>query len=366
MDLTGKDVSNLSTVIQKRMSPLQELLIQKRLGYLQEAGLSKPDTTFRYNPPTHDPEGLALLYGVLLKGYISTWDVDEINDKFVPGAFRESIQKFFIEHTKRFGAPYIKLLRVHEELAAIIHYLVEDEKGLYVEFWCLNTDIGRRFYVEVATGAINQMSVGFIPRETDDGEDVDGETPLRLLIKADVLEGSGVLWPCNYATDVGVNSMQHGKALPVLDEKKFLAACGSDNEAESTPVTVDKSITEETVGMKDLCKSITEACEKHIEKGEKLSPADHRAMVKALFSMSRAADLCYPGDDVAEAAAAAKEAVDTPAEPPAAAQASEAGDTTATVKPNEPDIAKQIAALMEIQEKTLVGVAKATATGKES
>lgn len=351
MDLTVKETGSLSTVIQKRMLSLQDL------------GLSKPDTEFRYNPPTHDPAGLELLFGVLLKGYISTWDIDEIDDKFVPGAFRESIQKFFIDHTKRFGAPYIKLLREHEELAAIIHYLVEDEKGLYVEFWCLNTDIGRRFYVEVVSGAINQMSIGFIPRETDEVESADGSSVIRLLIKADVLEGSGVYWPCNYATDVGVTTAQSPKALTGVDEKSLPSLGPAQREPETDQGTVDKSITEETAGMKDLCKSMQDACKKCVEKGEKLSAADHRVMVKTLAHMTKAMDACCPDEDeTAEDLPKASPAVE---EEVVDAKTSEAEPPAASVDLDEPDITKYIASLMEIQQKTLAGVEAATAKGKE-
>lgn len=170
-----------------------------------QTALDNQKDEFRYWPPLEDEDGKPLLYGRLLRGFASTWDRDTIDDEMHRDCFNESIEYLFKQHTERFGAPYIKSLRNHEDLASILHYIKATDEGLYVEFWCLNTAIGRDYYVEVMTGAINQMSIGFIPLATTDYTDKTGETEVevRVITLVELLEVSGVLWPCNYATSLG-------------------------------------------------------------------------------------------------------------------------------------------------------------------
>lgn len=240
---------------------------------------SRGDGCFRYTPPVTDPTGVNLTYGVMLKGYCSTWDIDCIDDEIVKGAFAESIQRLFIDHTRQFGSPYVKIMNNHEELAAVLHYCHEDDHGVYVEFWCLNTEEGRKFYVEVVSGAINQMSFGFIPLTT--AKRFIGEREIRQILTLEWLEASGVLWPCNYATSLGKNS-QHPiteKSMPPSDTVEALPADEAD-----VPVEAIKEVTV----LKSMCEKICKDCGEM--EGGPADSEDHAAIHKACKALCSLAE----------------------------------------------------------------------------
>lgn len=217
---------------------------------------------FRYNPPGDS------VHGELLRGYMSTREVDLIDDQVVKGAFQKTIQSRVVDWTAKYGAPYIKILRDHEKLAGILHHMVEDDIGVWVEFWALNTKIGRDFHTEVKSGAINQMSFGFYPLQTKDV--TVGSKTIRQILEVDVIEGSGVLWPCNEATTLRSR---------LLAEKASLGA--------NMPWDV-------------FCEKALAACDKQVYSGNKLSPTGHKAtqmLVAGLCKVLSCCGECEPDDE---------------------------------------------------------------------
>lgn len=212
---------------------------------------------FRYNPPVDT------VYGELLKGYMSTWDVDLVDDQLVPGAFQKTIQNRVVEWTEKYGAPFIKILRDHEKLAGVLHHVVEDDIGVWIEFWALNTKTGRDFYTEVKSGAINQMSFGFYPIKTKDV--TSGSKTIRQILEVDVLEGSGVLWPCNEATHLRSRLTQ----------------------------TINKS-QEDNMWLK-MCQKLSAVCDKQVNSGQKLGAEAHGAIVDAIKGMCKVLSCCGEG-----------------------------------------------------------------------
>lgn len=224
---------------------------------------------FRYDPPFVDEQGNKLVYGQLCRGFASTWDRDSIEDEMGRKSFDSSIAKYFLEHTARFGAPYIKVLRDHDELAAVLHYIEANDEGLYVEFWCLNTEVGRRFYVEIMTGAINQMSIGFIPMATHDY--MDGDIEVRVIDDCELLEVSGVKWPCNYATSLG-------KSAEPTEEKNL-------EEVSTVDESPDETKEVEVLDIKAMCEKVCDDARKCMENDAEHSHEDHAAILKACSAM---------------------------------------------------------------------------------
>lgn len=214
---------------------------------------------FRYNPPVDTT------HGELLKGYMSTWDVDLVFDKLMPGAFQKTIQDRVVDWTAKYGAPFIKIMRDHEKLAGILHHIVEDDIGVWIEFWALNTKTGRDFYTEVKSGAINQMSFGFYPLRTKDY--TEGSKTIRQILEVDVLEGSGVLWPCNEATHLRSRLTQ----------------------------SITKS-QEDTMWLK-MCQKLAAVCDKQVGSGEKLGADAHGAIVEAVGKLCKVLSCCGEGSN---------------------------------------------------------------------
>lgn len=206
----------------------------------------------------------------------------------VQGCFVDSIKELFQKHTEEYGAPYIKVLDNHEDRAAVLCYIEENEKGLYVEFMCLNTEHGRDFYVAIAAGALNQMSIGFIPLETRDKVDADGNyvlTPsgekIRQITRCYLMEVSGVDWPANYGTSLG----NQGKALKNN-------SC-THNENISSHATVTKSdLLMEEKSVEECCKEIIGKCADAIKSDNKLTLGCVRKMRKAAEMLYTAGWLC--------------------------------------------------------------------------
>ena len=98
--------------------------------------------------------------GWSFSGYASTFgNVDEGGDVVMRGAFRESL-----EHR-----PNPKLLWQHdvgEPLGKVVN-LREDERGLFGEFKISRTTRGQDAYQLLKDGAIDSMSIGYIPEDQD-------------------------------------------------------------------------------------------------------------------------------------------------------------------------------------------------------
>lgn len=124
-----------------------------------------------------------------LDAYSSTWTTDDVGDRFVEGAFAESLRTrshrpllLHHDHTRPVGA----------ELA-----LVEDGHGLRGRWRFADTADGREARTLVRSGAIRRMSVGFIPKKV---RELRGGG--REILVADLLENSLVAVAANPAAEV--------------------------------------------------------------------------------------------------------------------------------------------------------------------
>lgn len=137
-----------------------------------------------------DRNGVAV--GVV-KGYIATWDIDRGDDRFVKGAFAESLAehraknrplRFKDHHGRTVGGWPIDSVR-------------EDERGLYGEAEInLEVQQGREAFSLIKQGVLSDFSIGF---SCVDWGIVDG---VRVINKAIVWEGSIVDEPMNPKANV--------------------------------------------------------------------------------------------------------------------------------------------------------------------
>jgi HK97 family phage prohead protease len=118
-------------------------------------------------------------------GYASTFgNVDLGGDVMLPGAFAASLR----------ARPKPRLLWQHrqEEPIGVVQSLREDDKGLFGEWKLSRTTRGTDAYTLLKDGAIDSLSIGYLPDEsefTDDG--------VRKLSAVSLLEVSLVAMPMN-------------------------------------------------------------------------------------------------------------------------------------------------------------------------
>lgn len=126
----------------------------------------------------------------IIQGYIATWDVDRGSDRFVPGAFADSLND--MRERKRDG----RFLFMHLGPKIIgkfpIETMKEDERGLFAEGH-VNLDVqqAREAYSLAKQGALTDFSVGY---SVDRSHNENGIT---VITRATFWEGSLVDEPMN-------------------------------------------------------------------------------------------------------------------------------------------------------------------------
>ena len=126
--------------------------------------------------------------GMTFSGYASTFDMDEMRDTILQGAFKRSINN-------RFKAGKIKVLWQHMEPMGLPLEMFEDEKGLYTKTQVSDTQLGRDAMTLIKDKVVDRMSIGFsIPAGKSDFED-DGFT--RTIKEVKLFEYSAVTFPAN-------------------------------------------------------------------------------------------------------------------------------------------------------------------------
>jgi hypothetical protein len=139
-------------------------------------------------------------------GYASTFgNVDVGGDVVLPGAFTASLK----------SRPKPKLFWQHDshEPLGVVTALREDDRGLFGEWKISKTTRGQDAYQLLKDGAIDSMSIGYIPTDSEFKDD-----GVRELKSVDLLEVSLVSIPMN--TEALVTSVK-----AQLSEMPFGAAC---------------------------------------------------------------------------------------------------------------------------------------------
>lgn len=128
------------------------------------------------------------------EGYLSVYgNVDQGGDIVVQGAFAESLKKR--------PASRVKMLVGHDTRrpCGVWTSLVEDGRGLAAKGkLLLGTADGRETYEFMRAGVMDGLSIGYRTL----ADEIDRTTGTRKILKADLLEGSVVLFPMNEAATV--------------------------------------------------------------------------------------------------------------------------------------------------------------------
>lgn len=117
------------------------------------------------------------------EGYGSTFgNVDLGGDVVMPGAF-----------TKSLAAKMPKMLYQHrpDKIAGVWKEMHEDSKGLHVRGEFINTTLGNDAYIEMKSGALDGLSIGYAVVKDD------GKRNPRRLTELDLWEVSVVTFPMN-------------------------------------------------------------------------------------------------------------------------------------------------------------------------
>ncbi len=139
-------------------------------------------------------------------GYASVFDLpDNQSDIIVRGAFERSLSEKRGE---------IRLLWQHkqDEPIGMFTHLFEDQRGLYVEgSLILNSPRGREAYALLKSGALNGLSIGFVPVKFHYTKDI------RMITDLDLFEISLVTFPANEKARVTV--VKSAPEIPAGDQQ---------------------------------------------------------------------------------------------------------------------------------------------------
>ena len=157
-------------------------------------------------------------------GYASTWDKDLDDDVITKGAFTETLAESFpnggahipIHWEHKSGSPYDV---IGETLSA-----VEDDHGLLVTGRIdTSTDEGKRAYELMKSGLIHQMSIGFIPLESEWVTPIEDDWHgYRKINKAKLFEISVVQVAANQGAEIV--EVKSGRRISKESKDKLQAA----------------------------------------------------------------------------------------------------------------------------------------------
>ena len=159
-----------------------------------------------------DSEGREIPVGII-KGYIATWGIDLYDDKFIPGAFANTITDL-----KARGKANIPLKDSHKETIGgfPVELLKEDSIGLFGEAEInLEMEQGRDAYSLARQKVYDSFSVGYLSKEV---EFVQGTREIK---EAKLFEGTLTDMPVNEgAILTEVKAVTSFKDLPLADRER--------------------------------------------------------------------------------------------------------------------------------------------------
>lgn len=149
------------------------------------------------------------------EGYGSVFGVeDSYGDVVAPGAFVESLK----EHTAAGTMPALLWQHSPNEPIGVYVEMREDERGLYVKGQLeLETQRGREAHALLKSGALNGLSIGYMPRKWEYDEDEN----ILTLLEVDLWEVSVVTFPANSSARV-TGTKQKQRIDGLADWKSFV------------------------------------------------------------------------------------------------------------------------------------------------
>lgn len=165
-----------------------------------------------------------------LSGYGSVFDVrDSYDDAIARGAFRASLEK----HTAAGTMPALLWQHDAAQPIGVWTSVTEDDAGLRMDGkLAIDTARGKEAYSLLKMGALNGLSIGFMPKAWD----FDKKTQLRTLTEVELYEVSLVTFPANEGARVtSVRSANEIKTLK--DAERLLRDAGFSRSDATTFVS---------------------------------------------------------------------------------------------------------------------------------
>lgn len=154
------------------------------------------------------------------EGYGSIFgNVDLYGDIVAKGAFRKTLAE--AKKTKRMP----RLLMHHDSrmIAGVYDEMHEDDTGLFVKGrFNLEKQLGKEAHSDAKMGAIDGLSIGYVPRKTKRDED----TGVRTIVELDLWEVSLVVFPANPDARVGAVKSIAAQVKTIRDFEEHLRDAG--------------------------------------------------------------------------------------------------------------------------------------------
>ncbi len=184
------------------------------------------------------------------EGYGSVFGVEDTYSEVVAsGAFKETLA----EHKK--AGTFPAMLWQHDMRRPIGVYtdMKEDDRGLFVAgTLALDVDDGKNAYNLLKMGALNGLSIGFMPKKSDFDED----TGIRTLNEIDLWEVSLVTFPANQESRVGDVKSALKDAQTFAELERHLRDAHSVSRSEATAIVAKCKEIERT--QRDAAKSLSD------------------------------------------------------------------------------------------------------------
>jgi len=189
------------------------------------------------------------------KAIASTFkNVDVFGDVIQEGAFDNALAK--ADHTGKMP----KLFKQHSsrDIPGIIKSMKVDKQGLKIQGNFIDTTLGRDTRVEVRTGAIADMSIGFIDKDSEEPEKGKAK---RIIKDIDLIEVSFVTFPANDKANVisakgapqterDIERLLRQWGFSQTEAKRFIL--GGFKSIKVAQRDVEEPISSETLGLCDL------------------------------------------------------------------------------------------------------------------
>ena len=155
---------------------------------------------------------------------------DWMDERFERGAFTDSLtkddQRAFVNHDST---------RLLARRTANTLRLSEDSKGLRFEADLPDTSYARDVLASIERGDINGMSIGFVATKRTSDYDVNADTVLHTILRAELIEVSPVTFPAYEGTSVSTRLQEE---LGGLRKRSREAAAASKDDGAAHEATL--------------------------------------------------------------------------------------------------------------------------------
>ena len=200
-----------------------------------------------------------------VEGYAATWDLDDVGDRILQGAFSESLKTSHEMPIREKGRSDIRVLWQHNEPIGVLLEAREDEYGLWIRARISRTQLGDEALQLLADGAVDRMSIGYNVPEGG-ARMING---VRVISRVLLWEVSFVTFPANSKSVVdGVKDAVGAGTRLELKARQFVVAweqkevgMGVHWEQKAGRVQAGRNV-ERINGIMEHCKGVLEHCDR--------------------------------------------------------------------------------------------------------